>query len=131
MSDLPTAILAETTDDILAETTDAILAETTDAILIATTTDLPDIETMEESVRALSAHGSGAMPAAEMQRLLDVLSTAAIRLYGQDLRDHGIQFKLAVLGENIMFQRVFYHAQRASLEFALSQVEGKITGVWK
>ncbi|NTU86020.1 MAG: hypothetical protein HGA45_42955 [Chloroflexales bacterium] len=67
----------------------------------------------------------------EIKRQLKVLSDTSIALYGADLREKELEFVMAALGENIMFQRIFYHAQRAALQFALSQVEGKLTGVWR
>lgn len=88
-----------------------------------------EVTTAATTATALSEYRRGVLSPSEVQGCLDLLRDAAIQLYGEDLRDRGVQAKLAALGENEMFKRVFYHAQRASLEFALSQVEGKLTGV--
>lgn len=84
---------------------------------------------MSETTEGIETTRRAALKPSEIRACLDVLSSTAIELYGENLRDPEVQFKLAALGENVMFQRVFYYAQRAALEFALSQVESKLTGV--
>lgn len=85
----------------------------------------------------LTVAEDGATPAVDTERIeeikrhLKALSDASIALYGCDLRDKELEIVMAALGENIMFQRVFYYAQRASLQFALGQVEYKLQGVWR